>query len=57
MLDWWPAIVRPLVEQYGGEAVQREGLAALGYPPAWVHTHAEVAAIRERLSCDGVVME
>jgi len=48
-LDWWPRILRPLVEQHGGEAVERVGFAVLGYPPAWVHTPKEALAISRKL--------
>jgi hypothetical protein len=41
----WPAVIRPLVEEYGEEAVREVGILALSYPPEWVHTFKEVAAV------------
>jgi len=52
-LDWWPKILRPLVAQYGGQAVRRIGLETLGYPPdvfgvTYLELRQLAAALTER---------
>ena len=43
----WPKIIQPEVEKYGQYRIWKNGTEVLGYPPTWVHTHAEVNKIIE----------
>lgn len=45
----WPAPLHHLVQAHGADAVWYTGLDALGFPPTWVNTGSEIAAVRRAL--------
>lgn len=42
----WPALLRPLVQAHGVDAVWIKGLEALGFPPTWAATGSEINTVR-----------
>lgn len=45
-------MIRPLIDQYGLEAVERAGIAALGYPAGWCRTFEEARRIQTHLDSE-----
>ena len=49
-LESWPAIVRPLVKQYGAWRVWNAGLLSLGYPPTWIMNVRELRILTSNIA-------
>lgn len=47
-------MLRPLIQQYGVQAVERAGLAANEFPAGWVRTYEEARNIQDFLEEPGV---
>lgn len=45
----WPALLRPLVAEYGADRVNRIGREVLGFPPQWDPSVNQVQALAAAL--------
>lgn len=50
--DDWPPQLQSVVRQHGPKRVHDAGVAALGYPPAWAHTHNEFLSVIRKLGAN-----
>ncbi len=48
----WPASLHAVLVQYGTRSVWCHGLAVLGYPPTWIDTGKEAAAVIRSLAAN-----